>query len=77
MDHESRDKKQKPFDYAGWKKVETTANTPRQENGYDCGVFATFCAHYLAHGVDPNFSQEDIPHLRRRMMISILNKRIE
>jgi sentrin-specific protease 1 len=77
LDHESRDKKQKPFDYTGWKKVENTAYTPLQMNGNDCGVFATFCAHYLAHGADPNFSQEDIPHLRRRMMISILKKRIE
>ena len=57
-----------------WRLVPTTA--PLQTNGYDCGVFATFCAHYLAHGVDPNFTQEHIPHLRRRMMVDILNKRI-
>ncbi|KAJ8602616.1 hypothetical protein CTAYLR_010197 [Chrysophaeum taylorii] len=60
-------------DAPAWKLVPTTPNTPRQANGYDCGVFATFCAHYYALGLEPDFSQADIEHLRHRMLLSILD----
>ena len=68
-----------PLDSDAWTLVPTTPTTPQQSNGYDCGVFATFCAHYLAYGISPDlpsFSQDDVRHLRRRMMIDILNKRL-
>ena len=44
---------QDPFDFFAWRQVRTTQDTPRQMNGYDCGVFATFCAHYLSVGAHP------------------------
>ncbi|KAJ1444337.1 hypothetical protein M885DRAFT_581039 [Pelagophyceae sp. CCMP2097] len=56
--------------------VATTRNTPQQLNGFDCGVFASYCAHYISLGVRPTFSQADMPHLRRRMMADILAKKI-
>mmetsp|Transcript_16707 Transcript_16707/g.59256 ORF Transcript_16707/g.59256 Transcript_16707/m.59256 type:complete len:182 (-) Transcript_16707:168-713(-) len=59
-----------------WTMVPTTQDTPQQSNGYDCGVFASYCALYLANDVDPAFSQEDVPLLRRRMMMDILYQRI-
>jgi sentrin-specific protease 1 len=73
---EHLDKQKCAWNPEGWDLVRTTNDTPRQLNGYDCGVFATFCAHYLSAGVNPSFSQADIPHLRRRMIIDILNKKI-
>jgi sentrin-specific protease 1 len=65
------------FDPEIWTMVRTTADTPRQSNSFDCGVFVSYCALYLAHDLDPTFSQSDIPHLRRRMMSDILNKRLD
>lgn len=59
-----------------WQPVRTTDDTPRQLNGYDCGVFATFCAHYASLGAPLDFSQADIPHFRDRMMIDILDKKL-
>ncbi|KAJ1445736.1 hypothetical protein M885DRAFT_625901 [Pelagophyceae sp. CCMP2097] len=73
---EHQDKRGSPFDAAGWTKVTTTPVTLQQSNGFDCGVFASYCAHYVSLGAKPSFSQQDILHLRRRMMADILAKRI-
>ncbi|KAJ1448349.1 hypothetical protein M885DRAFT_623520 [Pelagophyceae sp. CCMP2097] len=73
---EHQDKRGSPFDAAGWTKVTTTPDTPQQSNGFDCGVFASYCAHYVSLGAKPSFSQQDILRLRRRMMADILAKRI-
>ena len=59
-----------------WTLTPTSQDTPRQHNGYDCGVFATFCAHYVSVGAAPAFDQADIPQLRERMMLDILNKQL-
>ena len=63
-----------PMNEEGWRNVYTTVgdDTPRQTNGVDCGVFTTFCAYYLAHGVKPSFNQTHIATFRRRMMSDIL-----
>jgi sentrin-specific protease 1 len=73
---EHLDKKKTAWDDTGWTETTTTADTPRQRNDVDCGVFATFCAHYVSVGVKPEFSQMDIPLLRQRMMLDILDKKI-
>ena len=64
------------MNFDGWALIPTTDDTPRQANGFDCGVFASYCAHFLAHGAHPNFNQADIPIMRRRMMLSILETRL-
>lgn len=46
---------------------------PNQQNGFDCGVFACTAADYLARGKDLEYSQADMPHLRRRMCWEILH----
>ncbi|KAJ1446328.1 hypothetical protein M885DRAFT_577845 [Pelagophyceae sp. CCMP2097] len=56
--------------------VTSTPDTPQQSNGFDCGVFASYCAHYVFLGAKPSFSQQHMPHLRRRMMADILARRI-
>lgn len=49
LDAEHRNKKKKPFDFAGW--VDWTLDdTPQQENGYDCGVFTCQFLETLARG---------------------------
>ena len=78
LQDEHKDKKQCDLpDPDAWSLVPTTANTPQQHNGYDCGVFATFFAHWMSiDATEPDFDQSNIIHLRRRMMLSILDKDI-
>lgn len=73
---EHQNKKNEPLPDE-WTLVPTTDNTPQQRNGYDCGVFTTFCAHFYALDHEPDFDQADIPHLRNRMLLSILNKLVD
>lgn len=60
----------------GWTLTRTTRDTPRQMNGYDCGVFATFCAHYMSLQEQLDYSQNDIQQFRIRMMVDILAEKI-
>ena len=75
LEDEHRTKKGSELE-GGWTLTRTTRDTPRQTNGYDCGVFASFCAHYMSLQEQLDFSQDDIQHFRIRMMVDILNKRI-
>jgi sentrin-specific protease 1 len=44
-------------------------DTPQQENGYDCGVFTCQFLEALSRGEEVfNFSQRNMPYLRRRMI---------
>ena len=43
-----------------------------QQNGSDCGVFMTRTADYLARDAVLDFSQQDMPYLRRRMVLEVL-----
>eukprot|EP00633_Aureoumbra_lagunensis_P000120 CAMPEP_0197304078 /NCGR_PEP_ID=MMETSP0890-20130614/52051_1 /TAXON_ID=44058 ORGANISM="Aureoumbra lagunensis, Strain CCMP1510" /NCGR_SAMPLE_ID=MMETSP0890 /ASSEMBLY_ACC=CAM_ASM_000533 /LENGTH=472 /DNA_ID=CAMNT_0042784043 /DNA_START=186 /DNA_END=1604 /DNA_ORIENTATION=+ len=78
LQDEYQDKKKVPMpDPSSWTLTPTTDNTPRQLNGYDCGVFTIFCAHYNSlDGIEPDFSQPHIPHLRKRIMLAIIDKHI-
>ncbi|WBW73657.1 SUMO deconjugating enzyme Ulp1 [Schizosaccharomyces osmophilus] len=51
-------------------------NSPKQQNGYDCGVFACKTAECLAREVPLQFSQRNMPELRLRMAASIIDARI-
>ncbi|KAK0233372.1 cysteine proteinase [Armillaria fumosa] len=71
LDAEHRNKKKKPFDFTGWEDY-TLKDTPQQENGYDCGVFTCQFLQSLSRGEESfNFTQADIPYLRRRMILEI------
>jgi sentrin-specific protease 1 len=37
---------------------------PKQENGYDCGVFAVRVAEHLSRGAEMTFTQSDMPNYR-------------
>jgi sentrin-specific protease 1 len=43
-------------------------NSPRQQNGNDCGVFTCEVARRWVRGLPLDFSQEDIPGIRARMV---------
>lgn len=45
---------------------------PLQKNGSDCGVFACMFAHYVSRGIPFDFRQDDMPHLRKRMLADML-----
>jgi sentrin-specific protease 1 len=46
--------------------------TPQQENGYDCGVFTCQFFERLSRGEEYfNFTQADMPYLRRLMIWEI------
>ena len=49
---------------------------PRQENGYDCGVFACMYAEFLSRNCGLVFSQRQMPYLRRRMTCEIAECRL-
>merc|ERR1711924_164635 len=76
---EGRDaaKKKQAFDASEWTTVTTkVAETPQQHNGCDCGVFTCMGADHIANGEALNYSQDDMPHFRCRMMIRILQGKL-
>ena len=50
---------------------------PRQENGYDCGVFLLMYSKYLAAGKPFTFTQRDMPNIRLKIRSEIVNKEID
>jgi len=72
IDAEHQNKKKKPFNWDGWDKRYTLKGSPQQENHYDCGVFTCQTLESLSRGEQTfNFSQKDMPYLRRRMVWEI------
>uniref|UniRef100_A0A060TIE9 ARAD1D46002p n=1 Tax=Blastobotrys adeninivorans TaxID=409370 RepID=A0A060TIE9_BLAAD len=49
---------------------------PQQENGYDCGVFTCKTVEVLARNCLVNFSQKDMPAIRRKMAFEIVSKKL-
>lgn len=49
---------------------------PRQENGFDCGVFTCKTVEVLSRDKTLNFTQKDMPNLRRRMAYEIINQKL-
>ena len=75
---EMKHKKDKTENPADWRLQPTTPDTPRQENGSDCGVFASMCADYLSEDLRlGDFAQRDVPRLRYRMAHAILEGRLD
>eukprot|EP01041_Mallomonas_annulata_P013083 gene13083-27619_t len=74
MSDESKAKRGVDIDPEEWELVRCTqTNTPQQQNGVDCGVFATMMADFLSDDIDPlHLTQNDISHFRRKICHSIL-----
>ncbi|KZP32212.1 cysteine proteinase [Athelia psychrophila] len=73
LDAEHRNKKKLPFDFTGWQDY-LLEGTPQQENCFDCGVFTCQFLEHISRGEESfNFTQGDMPYLRRRMIWEIGN----
>ncbi|KAF9392645.1 SUMO1 sentrin specific peptidase 1 [Podila verticillata] len=74
LDRESQDKLKKPFDSTGWENV-CPKDIPRQQNGYDCGVFTCTFIERKSRGMAKfDFSQQHMPLLRQKIVLNIINK---
>ncbi|KAF5312809.1 hypothetical protein D9619_003351 [Psilocybe cf. subviscida] len=74
---EHHNKMKKPFDFTGWTNW-APETTPQQENGYDCGVFTCQFMEALSRGEESfNFSQQDMPYLRRLMIWEIWKAKLQ
>lgn len=73
--HEHLNKKQWHFDVIDWM-FEDVKNAPRQDNAYDCGVFACTFAEYIAANHMVTFTQRDVPQLRKKMIYEIITKKL-
>ena len=50
---------------------------PQQQNGSDCGVFALRYCEALAREAPLDFDQADMPDLRMRIAVDIMQLRVE
>jgi len=57
-----------------WHVVRASDSSPQQTNGHDCGVFTCMTAAFLSLGLGLDFSQDDMPHFRQLIALSLLNK---
>jgi len=71
IEDESIDKKKVAYSLSDWSDV-VHADSPTQRNGYDCGVFMCTTADYLSQRAMLDFTQDQMPLLRRRMVLQIL-----
>ncbi|XP_014238396.1 sentrin-specific protease 1-like [Trichogramma pretiosum] len=72
---ESLDKKKKTFDFTGWD-LKCLKDIPQQMNGSDCGVFSCTFAEYVSANKEFNFSQDDMPYFRKKMIYEILTTKL-
>ncbi|XP_037915051.1 sentrin-specific protease 1-like [Hermetia illucens] len=73
--NESMDKPQIPFDTSNFIK-DAAANTPQQENANDCGVFSCSIAENISKHRQILFTQENIPYIRKRMIVEIIQGKL-
>lgn len=78
LKEESTDKKKQDFDGESWRLIEAFVSfkIPKQENCSDCGVFACTYAEYLTRQAKFEFSQEDMPYFRNKMVYELITKEI-
>lgn len=49
---------------------------PQQMNGSDCGVFSCMFAEHIARDSPIDFSQDNMPFLRKKMVLEILEMQL-
>lgn len=73
---EHEDKKKEPLPEAEeWRLIPCEPGTPRQRNGYDCGVFTCMFADFLSKDCPLVFGQDHVNQCRERIALSILQGR--
>jgi len=69
---EWRAKKGGEMDVSEWELVGCTRDTPRQKNGFDCGVFTCMICDFVSQDCPLSFSQEHVNQCRERIALSIM-----
>ncbi|KAL3827633.1 hypothetical protein ACHAXA_000506 [Cyclostephanos tholiformis] len=69
---EYRAKNGKEMDVTDWKLVSCTRDTPRQRNGFDCGVFTCMFCDFISKDCALVFNQDHIDQCRDRIALSIM-----
>ena len=59
-----------------WTDYNEDATIPRQQNFYDCGVFALMFMSHLAVNKPFGFTQADMPNMRKRIAHEIVNDKL-
>ncbi|KAJ3699885.1 hypothetical protein LUZ61_003590 [Rhynchospora tenuis] len=72
---EAWDKNNVEMDTHSWK--QETVSLPRQQNGYDCGMFMLKYIDFYSRGMSLCFGQEDMEYFRKRTVKEILSLRAE
>ncbi|KDR84787.1 hypothetical protein GALMADRAFT_217849 [Galerina marginata CBS 339.88] len=76
VEDEHKNKRKTTINLDDWENW-APSSTPQQENGFDCGVFTCQFLEALSRGEESfNFSQKDMPYLRRRMIWEIGNAKL-
>ena len=71
---EDRDLNEKSINYhVGEWRVDENTESPQQRNTIDCGVFLCANMFYLSYDFSPNFTQENIPEIRYRIALTLLD----
>jgi sentrin-specific protease 1 len=64
------------FDTANWGELINPPGTPRQSDGYNCGVFTATAASYVGADKPFNYSSEHGDYLRKRMALEVIDMRL-
>ena len=68
---EYREKNGVEMDKSEWELVPCTRETPKQKNGYDCGVFVCAFVDVISRNLELNFTQRDINSCYYRKQIAL------
>ncbi|XP_037921415.1 ubiquitin-like-specific protease 1 [Hermetia illucens] len=74
LNDESIEKRNKPLDTPFIK--QTISDAPQQDNSNDCGVFTCLFAENIAKNKDITLSQTNIPYLRKKILLEILEGKL-
>jgi Ulp1 family protease len=71
LEFEHQDKKNEPYSTKDFV-LENVQDIPQQMNGSDCGMFSCTFAEFATRKAKFTFQQEDMPYLRKKMVVEIL-----
>ena len=70
---EMRAKRGEEMNQAQWEVQSVPpAESPMQENGFDCGMFVCMSADYMLQDLPERFGQQDMPMLRKKFCYCVL-----
>ena len=73
---EAKEKKDITLDIKEWSLVGSQTRVPKQNNDFDCGVFAIICADFLSDDLPLDYHQGDMSFLREKITADILRGKL-